>query len=294
MKEIIMVLVLLFIHVPLCYGLNWQTLHDAADRQSLPDAEEAVQQNPDSVDDLYILGLTFLNLHKDQEAGEAFRNILSLRPDSLEAKWGVGEVLRRAHKLPESENILNEILKARPDFPPALISLAYIRYIQMEFDEAVKLAYKVQKQGMDTVDLSNYVRALLLVAGAKGMIAHYGGPLSKVINGTAVMPNLKKAEKLQPDSPGVMFGLGSFYFLAPGIIGGSQQKAEKYLKRTIELDPYFVDAYVRIAQLYSIKGDNAKYKEYLKKAEELDPKNEILLDFKSGACKFICAGGKEE
>jgi len=284
----------MLLQTQLCYGLNWQTLHDEADKTSLSDAQEAVQEKPDSVDDLYVLGLIFLNLHKDQEAGETFRNILSLSADSLEAKWGVAEVLRRNHELQKSESLLNEILKVNPDFSPALISLAYIRYIQMKFDEAVKLAYKVEKQGMDNVDLSNYVRALLLVAGAKGMIAHYGGPLSKVINGTAVMPNLKKAEKLQPDSAGVTFGLGSFYFLAPGIVGGSKQKAEEYLKKTIELDPYFVDAYVRIAQLYSIKGDSAQYKEYLRKAQEIDPKNEILLDFKSGACKFICVGGEEE
>ncbi|MFH0827206.1 MAG: hypothetical protein V1923_04920 [Candidatus Omnitrophota bacterium] len=41
------------------------------------------------------------------------------------------------------------------------------------------------------------------------------------------MPNLKKAEKMQPDSAGVTFGLGSFYFLAPRIVGGSKQKAKK-------------------------------------------------------------------
>ena len=37
--------------------------------------------------------------------------------------------------------------------------------------------------------------------------ASNGGPLSKLLNGTQVLPNLKKAEKLQPDSAAVLFGL---------------------------------------------------------------------------------------
>ncbi|MFH1457983.1 MAG: tetratricopeptide repeat protein [Candidatus Omnitrophota bacterium] len=294
MKKVFFILILCFCQVHLCFGLDWKALHEEADKKSLSDSPESVRQGQDSVGDLYVLGLVYLNAHKDKEAGESFSRILSLDPDSIEAKWGVAEVLRRTHELDESENLLNEALKADPNFSPALISLAYTRYIQMKFDEAVKLARKVQGQGMDKVDLSNYVRALLLIGGAKGMIAHYGGPLSKVINGTAIMPNLKKAEKLQPDSAGVAFGLGSFYFLAPGIVGGSRQKAQEYLKRAIELDPYFVDAYVRIAQLYSVQGDSDKFKEYLRRAQEIDPENEILLDFMSGTCKFICAGGEEE
>jgi tetratricopeptide (TPR) repeat protein len=294
MKRIFIILVLCLCQIHLCYGLDWKMLHEEADNKNISDARDAVKLNTDSIEDLYVLGLVYLNMHKDKEAGFIFNKILSLKPDSLEARWGTAEVLRRTHNLKKSQSMIDEILKTDPKFWPAYITLAYIRYIEMKFEGAVKLAHKVRDQGREKVDFSNYVRAILLIAGAKGMIAHYGGPLSKAINGTAVLPNLKRAEKLQPNSAGVTFGLGSFYFLAPRVIGGSKEKAEKYLKRTIEIDPYFVDAYVRIAQLYRIKGDNSKYKEYIKKAEEIDPQNEILLDFKSGACKFICVGGTEE
>jgi len=157
----------------------------------------------------------------------------------------------------------------------------------------VKLAHKVLDMGEKRVDLSNRVRAYLMLGGAKGMIAHYGGPFSKLINGTAVLPTLKSAQKLQPDSAGVLFGLGSFYLLAPRLAGGDIAIAEDYLQRAIKADPLFADAYVRLAQLYKAKGQMQKYSEYLAKALEIDPANEVALDTESGACKFACPDRKE-
>lgn len=290
MKEKITLLIVFFSFFcfKLCFGMDWIRLHEEADKKSFSDALSALRINPESKEDLYVLGLVCLNLHKDKDAGEIFKELLALEPDLTEAKWGSAEALRRQHRLEESEKYLEEIIKSNPRFSPAYISKAYIRYTRGDFNEAVKLAVFVLKEGRDKVDLSNYVRALLLLGGAKGMIAHYGGPLSKVINGTAVLPNLKKAKALQPDSPGVLFGLGSFYLLAPHLAGGNRQLAEGYLQKSINADPFFADPYVRMAQLYKLKGDNNKYQAYLNKALEIDPLNELALDVSQGTCRFIC------
>ncbi|MFH1414036.1 MAG: TRAP transporter TatT component family protein [Candidatus Omnitrophota bacterium] len=293
MKRIFIFLIIFALQANICYGLNWKYLHEEADRRNLPYALASIQSSPDNIDDLYILGLIYLNEHKDQEASQSFNRILSLDPDTKEAQWGVAEVLRRRHDLEKAEAILNELIVLNPDFSPAYISLAYIKYIKMDFDKSVKLAYKVLRQGVDNVDLSNYVRAYLLVAGGKGMIAHYGGPVSKVLNGTAVMPNLKKAARLQSDNAGVMFGLGSFYLLAPALAGGDLDKVEQYYKKAIELDPLFADVYVRLAQFHKRKGNNSMYQIYLDKALEIDPGNELALDIKNRSCKFICFKGSE-
>ncbi|MBM3255483.1 MAG: tetratricopeptide repeat protein [Candidatus Omnitrophica bacterium] len=270
------------------YGLEWKDLHEQADKTSLYSALESLKKKPDSLENLYILGLTYLNIHKNQEAGEVFSKILRLYPQTIEARWGLAEVWRRQHSLDKSEALLSEIIKANPDFSPAYISLAYLKYMRMDFKESVALAYKVIRQGEKKVDLSNYTRAYLLVGGGRGMLAHYGGPISKISNGTAVLPNLKKAEALQPDSPGVLFGLGSFYFLAPGLAGGDKEKAFGYLEKAIQQDPLFADAYVRLAQFYKYKGDNDKHKAYLDKAAQIDPQNGLLLDALNNKCKFVC------
>lgn len=272
---------------------DWRKLHEEADRISLETALLRLQENPDSLNELYILGLVYFNLHKDREAMQVFDKIIAMSPDKIEAQWGRAEALRRIHELSESEKILKKVIKNNPDFSPAYISLAYIKYIKMDFEMSVSLAKTVIRQREENVDLSNYARAYAMFAGAKGMIAHYGGPFSKAINGTQVLSNLKRAEKLQPNSPAVLFGLGSFYLLAPTIAGGNLERAEEYLKKGIKIDPLFTDIYVRLAQLYKLKGDNKKYEVYLKEALEIDPENELALDVKSGKCKYICVETKE-
>jgi len=274
--------------------LDWVRLHEKADKSSLDSAYESTEEDSSSIENLYILGLVFLNLHKDVKAEEAFSKILRRNPDIIEAKWGLAEALRRQHRIDQAESLLNEVIIKSSEFFPAYISLAYIKYIKMNFQESARLALKVIQQGRKNVDLSNYVRAYAMYAGAKGMIAHYGGPLSKAVNGLAVKPNLLKAQKLQPGSPAVLFGLGSYYFLAPVIAGGDKNKAEVFLKKSIEADPLFADSYVRLAQLYRIKGDEEKYNYYMSKVVEIDPQNVLFLDHKSGKCKFICVGGEEE
>ena len=271
-----------------CYALEWRGLHEKADRLNLSQALEEVKNSPSSIESIYVLGLVYLNQHKDSQAAETFKKILQIDPNNIEAKWGIAESLRRQHKLEESEKMLSKIIKTEPDFFPVYISLAYLKYTQLDFKGSLKLAYKVLEQGESKLDLSNYVRAYLLIAGNKGMLAHYGGPLSKIANGTAILPNLKKAQRLQPDSPGVLFGLGSFYFLAPTIAGGNKAKALEYLHKVIEVDPLFTDAYVRLAQIYRMKNDMDKYKTYIKKAEEIDPQNILLVDMKNNRCRFIC------
>jgi len=273
-----------------CLALEWKKLHEQADKQDLVQSVADVQNNP-SVENNYILGLAYLNQHRDKEAGQVFRKLLENDPKVIEAEWGIAEALRRQHKLEQAEKMLSAIIKTQPAFYPAYISLAYIKYIQMDFEQSVHLALKVMKAGRGKVDLSNYVRAYCLYAGAKGMIAHYGGVLSKLLNGTAVKSNLEAAQKLQPNSTGVLFGLGSFYLLAPRIAGGNLDKSEIYLKEAIRIDPSFADAYVRLAQLYKLKGNSAAFTRYLDKALTLDPGNELALDTQSGVCKYICAGG---
>jgi len=210
--------------------------------------------------------------------------------DDVGAKWDAAEVLRRQHKLEEAEEILKEVIKANPDFSPAYVSLAHIRYIQTDFEGSARLIVKVMQQGKDRAGLNNYVEALTLYAAAKGTIANFGGPLSKIVNGNTAKRSVKEAERLLPSAPVVMYALGNYYLMAPPIAGGDLKKAEEYLNKTIEADPLFVDAYVRLAQFHKLKGDKDKFDFYLDKALGIDPQSELALDIKSGSCKFICLG----
>jgi len=287
-EKLFFIILFLFLAVIPAYALDWKRLHEEAGEMTLEEAVTATQNNPASVDALYTLGLVYLDSHKNQEAGAVFKKIISLDPQTQEAKWGLAEAMRRNHDSKESETLLGEVMRSQPDFSPAYITLAYIKYIQMDFAESVRLATRVVRQGRENVDSNNFSRAYLLIGGGKGMLAYYGGPLAKITSGTAVFPNLKKAQKLKPDSAAVFFGLGSFYFLAPSLAGGNREKAREYLEKAIDKDPLFADAYVRLSQVYRMNGQAEKADAALKRALEIDPRNTLALDAMGKKCKFIC------
>ncbi|MCF7916382.1 MAG: tetratricopeptide repeat protein [Candidatus Omnitrophica bacterium] len=271
-----------------CFAFDWVQLHNQADDLQIKEVKTKIEKSPESIPELYTLALIYLNQYKNQKAKEIFAKILKIEPSNLYAQWGRIETIRRKHQCKTCRKELEQIIAAKPNFAPAYMTLAYLYYVDMKFEESAKLSYRVIKMGQSNVDQSNYIRALGLFSGAKGMIAHYGGPLSKIINGRAVMPYLKKAERIDSDSAVVYFGFGSYYLLIPPIFGRNLEKAEKYLKKSIEADPNFANTYVRLAQVYRAQGKQDKYQQYLNKALEIDPKNELALDIKTRKCDFIC------
>lgn len=270
------------------WAFDWRDIHAQADALTASKQPVIIMDTENREEELYRAALMFLNRYNNGGAYNTFIKILGQNPKSIPARWGVAEVLRRRHQIDESRKLLEDVLAEDPTFAPAMISLAYIKYQTFDFMGAVNLGMKAVGLGPRKMDATNYVRAYLISAGAKGMVAHYGGPVSKLVHGTKVFSMLKKAESLQPDTAPVMFGLGAFYVLAPSIIGGNLAMAEKYLKRAVELDPLLVDAYVRLAQVYKRQNNERKYLEYLQKALQLDPQNELALDVQSNACKYIC------
>ncbi|MBU2102902.1 MAG: hypothetical protein ABH865_04185 [Candidatus Omnitrophota bacterium] len=285
--SLFLILSLLFFSYP-CFAFDLRALHEEADRTSSAEALARTARSKNSPDAWYVLGLTYLNEHKDDLARSAFGRVHSMNPASVAGRWGEAEVLRRKHQLRESEKILHDIIVQSPQFSPAYITLAYIKFTNTDYAIAVSLAKKVIAQGKENVDINNYTRAYLIVAGSRGMLAHYGGPIAKVTQGTRVFSMLKKAESFQPFSSGVYFGLGSFYFLAPFFVGGNIDIAAEYFIKAITADPLFADSYARLAQVYKLKNDTVRYHDLIKKALDIDPGNELALDVQSGRCSFIC------
>jgi cytochrome c-type biogenesis protein CcmH/NrfG len=275
------------------FCLDIPKLNTQADSLSLVQAAELTRQEPDSLERLYVLGVAYLNEEQNASAQETFNRMLQIDPDSLEGQWGRAEMLRRKHQNEESRRILQEIIAKQDAMYPAKLTLAYLEYLRCDFSAGVDLAQAVVHLGPERVDRSNYVRALCLLGGIKGMLAHYGGPMAKVFNGRSILPLLRKAERLQPDNPAVSFGLGSYFLLIPPIFGRDIVKAERYLRKAIELAPWFAEAYVRLAQVRRVAKDEQQFAGYLKQSLEIDPQSEIALDIKNGSCKFICVKEQE-
>ncbi|MDD5746569.1 MAG: hypothetical protein PHO30_04820 [Candidatus Omnitrophica bacterium] len=272
--------------------LNWKLLHEQAAAVSLAEAEQAVREDPQNIEKLYILGLMYFDRHQDKPADEVFARILAVNPNSFEGQWGRAEYLRRIHEVDRAEQVLTSIVSEYPDFFPAYISLGHIKFFRMDFETTTRLMNEVLRHDTTAVDTTTLVRAHCIYAGAKGMIAYYGGPLSKIINGINVMNHLKIAEKLQPDNVLVPYGFGCYYLLVPKVYGKNIDMAERYFNRAMAIDPLVPDIYVRLAEIWMIRDNQGQADEYLKKAEALDPGNELISDVRSKECKFVCGWDK--
>ncbi|MFH1094288.1 MAG: tetratricopeptide repeat protein [Candidatus Omnitrophota bacterium] len=271
-----------------CFALDWKTMHEKANNLPLEQAIAQANEEAGHIDSLYILAIAYFNNHDDTQAKEKFLRILGLDPSSLEARWGIAEFQRRIYKYDIAKDALTNIIQKNPDFFPAYISLAYIKYMETDFEEVVNLMGTVINQGLKNTDLTTHVRAHCLYAGGKGMLAYQGGPLSKVANGPAVFRHLKIAQQLDPTNVAVYFGFGCYYLLRPEGKGQDLNKAKGYLKHALQIDPLFADGYVRLSQVYTFQGDSAKAKKFLDKALEIDPDNLLAADIINKECKFIC------
>ena len=256
-------------------AMDWKDIHEKAGKTSLAEAETYQKKNPQSQEALYLLGIVLLDEYKIDEAEGVFKRMLQADPGSVEARWGQAEVLRYRHKLDETQKILEDLVRTAPDYAPAYISLGYMLFDKRGYQRSIELAVRVLRMGARKVDVTNRTRAYLIIGGAKSMLADEGGVFSKLFQGTQILGYFKKAQQLQPHAAGVLFGLGSFYALAPGIAGGDVQKGLAFLKEAIEVDPKFADAYARLAQIYFRRNEDDLAKKYLADAIRLDPLNPL-------------------
>ncbi|MBU3958344.1 MAG: tetratricopeptide repeat protein [Candidatus Omnitrophica bacterium] len=219
-----------------------------------------------------------LKLRKDKLALAEAEKILLVEPGDLCALWAKAEIFRRTYRFQESEKLLKQILSKYPAHASSLISLSYMRYHEDKFEEASGILQEVL--GQPDLDRENKALVYMLMGSINAKKASLGGFLYKVAYGTRVGGFFVKAKTLAPDLSEVRLGLGTFYLLAPRIVGGNIDKAIQELEYAVKLTPDFATVNARLAQAYKKKGDVDKFNLYILKAEELDPENEALREIK--------------
>jgi tetratricopeptide (TPR) repeat protein len=220
-----------------------------------------------------------LKIRKDKEALAIFEQLLKKNPEDIEALCGKAEVLRRDRKYDQAQALLEEILKKDPNYISAMLSLSYTLYQKENFDRAQKLVNRIMQNGCETKE--DEALANMLLGAINSKRAAKGWLLTKLKYGPKIQCYFLKAKELGPELPEVRLGLGTFYLLAPKVIGGDVNKAIPELEYTVRIAPDFATANARLAHAYKMKGDMEKYKEYMQRAKELDPENEAVKEIES-------------
>ncbi|MCX5713048.1 MAG: tetratricopeptide repeat protein [Candidatus Omnitrophica bacterium] len=221
--------------------------------------------------------LEFLRIRKDSQAEALLDEVLVSEPVNLDALWGKAEIFRRKYDYKNAQIFLRKVLKVNPKYYPARISLAYIQFRANEFNDAQKTIEDVLNE--DCVDQDTQALSYVLLGNIFSTRSAKGNLMDKMRFTPLVKPYLDKGAEISPNLSEVHLGLGSFYLLAPALIGGSIDKAIEELEKAHKLAPDFATVNVRLAQAYEIKGDKTKFEFYLRRAEELEPNNEMLIEF---------------
>lgn len=225
---------------------------------------------------LIFQAMKLLKCRKDSEALAKFEQILSEEPLNLDALWGRAEILRRRRHYQAAATLLNQVLAAKPHHVPSLISLANIKYKEGRLEDAGALIKQVLSIGAGNKD--NAALAYLMLGTIDTKHIPESWLLGKIKYAARIKNYFLKARELAPDLPEARLALGTFYYLAPVIIGGSLDKAVEELETAVKLAPGFATANARLAQCYKKKGLLEKYNFHLALAKELDPENEVLKE----------------
>jgi tetratricopeptide (TPR) repeat protein len=95
------------------------------------------------------------------------------------------------------------------------------------------------------------------------------GQLKGVLNALFMLPEFEnyigKAYKLNPRDPWVLVAYGALYYNLPWIVGGSNSKALRYLKKSLAVDPHFTVAMLLMAKIYIHEGEHEQARPILEK-----------------------------
>ena len=143
------------------------------------------------------------------------------------------------------------------------VSLAEEARVQLDSAEALadedagKLAcYKksrdLARQAIE-IDESNADAHFILFA-TEGRIALMSGVIPNPLNLRKAQQRLDRVLEINPDHPHGLAAKGGLYRKLPWALGGSLDKAETYLKRSIEHDPGAIGARIELAKTYRDMG----------------------------------------
>lgn len=286
MKKVFLLIILISVSFPLTvFATDWKMLSDHAVGMSADRICGLENKKNKTSSDIYQLAIINVRQFDHNKNKKLLQDAETLIPDTAILKWLQALVFMQEHKLQESSDSLLQINRNNPEFYPAAVTLAHVYYLKKDFARSYSLARQLMERKKE-LSQYHYVVSLLIAGAAKGTITKKTRE-RLLPSYFEVHSYFKEGEKLMPQAPEVLFGLGTYYLLIPAIVGGNTNKAIKLLVKAQEMTPLNANIYVRLAQAYKDKGNLTAYHYYIGRACEIDPLDELLIDFTSGKKEFL-------
>jgi len=164
-----------------------------------------------------------------------------------------GEKLFLQGKYDLAKPILEEVVKENPTHLNALEYLGDIEGTNKSWDKAILYYHKLTK--LKPTEANYHYK----YGGCLGMKAKESNKFKALGMIDDIKASFEKAIKLDPNHLEARWALIELYLQLPGIVGGSERKAQKYANELLKLSP--VDGYLA-------KGKIAEYFDRYKEAEQ--------------------------
>ncbi len=167
-------------------------------------------------------------------------------------------------KYSEAKSFFETVIEKDKKDAEAYYFLSLVLMIQQKQDDALDAI----EEAIDlNENISKYHMMRGNILGQKAMTAN-------VISQGFLAPKIKnaylKASELDPSNVDARFSLYQYYIMAPGIMGGSEEKAFEQANAIVKLNPY--RGYHLLSNYYArIKKDTSEAEKQIKKAITLKP-----------------------
>lgn len=237
-------------------------------KQAVLDAEAALRENPNDINQRRILGRIYKRMIGDPQnnrineemlrrATEQYVKVTELDPADVDAWLTLGQLHRMAQNSVDAEKSFNKVLALEPGNEDALTMLAMV---YMDLGDARRASDLLRKVAEKDPNL----RTLTQLASTYEQMKDYG----------LAAETLRRALALAPENQDLKRVLAQNYLLA-----GSYDDALKIYQELTTDDPKDVQSWLRISQIFRQRRDFEKARGAADRARKLDPDNiEILFN----------------
>lgn len=237
-----------------------ETIQNLIAEKSFNDAKDRLnkylEENPNDVEAIKLLGLVNVNLNLFKEAKENFEKVIVSIPDDATTMFYLANCYDSLNDLESAERYYIKVLELRENFVDAHKNLCIIYMKTGKEQSAIKIAQQAK-----LIDSSDYTFDYLIGTASVALKMYNQG-----------IEYLKKALALNPEHPQIYNNLGTAYLLT-----GAREKSLDSYKKAIKLNPNDSVAYYNIASIYQIQNKHAQAADYFKKAYELDEQENYLI-----------------
>jgi tetratricopeptide (TPR) repeat protein len=183
----------------------------------------------------------------------------------INSEIATGIQLFEAKKYPEAKNFFESYTKANQNDPTGAYYLGRLFLREGNYEKSIDWLNKAVHLDETNSDYHFWL------GNAYGMKAQRAGLLKKASAAKNVKKHFEQAVELNPDNIDARMGLLQFYQMAPGIMGGSKDKAKEQAEAIKQRNPH--QGHLAFGVIYMMNEEYALAEEQLQAAIAANPDN---------------------